>query len=192
MSRCTYRTIRAAEPNGRCPSTARPRFSLARQGIGTAQEPIIVKLDGDVTRAETCFNLCETAQDKLLVPNSIIGVTDLGVGVYEIVLDHAITAGAVTTIEYKGSGDQVAFVSHPGNADAGPVADQFDVVRLMDCCLRRVCTIPGGVYSCDIDRSGERGPGDLIRIIDLLEGGATYSSWFGTARPIKEPCILDR
>ena len=165
---------------------------LPRQGIGTAQEPIIVKLDGDVTRAETCFNLCETAQDQLLGPNSIIGVTDLGGGVYEIVLDHAITAGAVTTIEYKGSGDQVAFVSHPGNADAGPVADQFDVVRLMDCCLRRVCTIPGGVYSCDIDRSGERGPGDLIRIIDLLEGGATYSSWFGTPRPIKEPCILDR
>ena len=38
---------------------------------------------------------------------------------------------------------------------------------------------PWGVYGCDLDRSGSCAPGDILRVIDLLNGADAYDPWLG-------------
>ncbi|RME37392.1 MAG: hypothetical protein D6788_09555, partial [Planctomycetota bacterium] len=171
-----------------------PHAVLPLQGFGTPEEPIIVQLDPPVSFAESCFNLCEGPYviPRLgISPNAIRQVTDLGGGRYEIILEHAITPGAVTSIIYKGSTTAVSavrFIAHPANADQNTEAAPADVRFLMSCCLNDSCVTTPTRVQCDIDRSGASGPGDLLRVIDLLNGGGTYQPWMGTPRPDPGNC----
>ena len=194
---CPSATIGSAEPahgtvDARQPSE--PRVASPRQGIGSPgatgspREPIVIRLDPPAVGAEGCFSLCETAADPVAGPNAISGVTYLGSGSYEIVLTHAIAAGAVTTIQYTGDGSYVSYTSHPSNVDADAAADAADIASLIDCCLSDLCTPVWGLWSCDIDHSGSAGPGDVLRTIDLLNGGDVFEVWGQTGLPTNSTC----
>jgi hypothetical protein len=164
--------------------------SLPRQGIGSPgppAEPITIHLDPPVSGAEDCFVLCETAADSLLGPNSISTVTEVGSGVYSIVLDHAITAGAVTTIEYMAGGGFVEYTSHPANVDSDSASSAVDILAIIDI-LNGAAASPWGIYSEDIDHSGLGTPADILRVIDLLNGADEFDIWLGVTRPENTSC----
>ena len=41
--------------------------------------------------------------------------------------------------------------------------------------------LPASPWSADVDRSGEVGPADILRTIDLFNGAGTYESWTGAS-----------
>jgi hypothetical protein len=172
-------TIDAREPH-------EPGVVLPRQGIGSANEPVHLTLNA-VGADASCFTLCETVIDPLLGPNGIAGVTDLGGGNYEIVLDHPITAGGVTTIRYVHDAQPVVYVSHPGNVNGDGVAAVSDILSVFDI-LTGTVAAPHGAYSTDIDHSGAFGAPDVIRLIDLLNGAATFDPWLNTGKPTNDSC----
>jgi hypothetical protein len=137
--------------------------------------------------AEGCFNICETKADPLLGANTIQAVTYQGAGVYELVLDHAIPAGGVTTIEYLGDGSFIEYIAHPANVDGGAFIDASDIQEHIDCCLSAGCAA-WGAYSCDIDRSNLVTPADTLGVIDLMNGTQLWEPWFGTPLPTRGTC----
>jgi len=171
-------TIDARQPHG-------VEASTPRQGIGAADEPIVLTLG--VTGAEGCFELCETGPDLLLGDNGIASVTDLGGGQYRIVLNRAITPGVVTTILNTGHGSFAEYPSHPGNVNVDTVTDDSDLIFLAKV-LRGVEAAPFGDYSADVDHSGLTTPADLLREVDLLLGGGALDEWLGTDLPIRDIC----
>lgn len=163
-----------------------PSSALPRQGIGSSSEPILLTLGAEGADID-CFTLCETVQDQVLGPNSISVVTDLGGGDYEIVLDHAITAGGVTTIRYVHDATPVVYTAHPANADGNDFASAADVLAVFGMLTGAVAS-PHGLYSTDIDHSGAVGAADVIRLIDLLNGAQMFAAWLDTAKPINNTC----
>jgi hypothetical protein len=166
---------------------------LPRQGIGapgepgSAREPIVLLLNPPLDGVERCFRLCETRNDPLLGPNAVDAVTSLGAGGYEIVLDHAITAGGVTTIRYRGDG-YLDYTAHPANVDANGTVDMLDMIMMIDCCLLQLCAPISLEHGCDIDRSGLIAPLDALREADLMNGAHLYSVWRGTPLPFNSSC----
>lgn len=188
---CPQATIANSEPFHRTVDARQPHESDAafpRQGIGSADEVIFVLLSPRISDAAECFSLCETLPDPDLGANAIASVNFIGNGVYEIVLNHAIPAGGVTTIEYLGDGSTVEYTAHPANVDGGPQADADDVLDLQNCCLKGTCIIPWGARSCDVDRSSLVTPLDILTAVDLLNGSDLWVSWNDTAKPANTSC----
>jgi len=114
-------------------------------------------------------------------------VTPLGDGKYEVVLDHAIIPGAVTTIEYVGDYSFASYISHPGDVNLDGVTDWRDI----DALLRSLRNEKSGDYDLhrvDIDHSGTLTAADLLRLIDLLNGGDEYATWEETEQPVNTDC----
>ena len=149
------------------------------EGIGDTFNPITICLDPAEAGLCDCFSLCETDVDATCGANSIATCTDLGGGCYEFVLAHGITAPAVTTIQYNG-GDYVAYYHHPGNVDGSSVTNLTDINEL----INRL-GMPGSVpaYEADIDNSHTINLTDLLKEIDLINGG-----WLGTSLPDPTGC----
>jgi hypothetical protein len=107
-------------------------------------------------------------------------------GRYEIFLARPITPGAVTTLYY---GDRVAarYYYHPGNVNGDDVTNPLDLLAIVDI-LNGVTEAPWGVYSDDIDRSGQLSPQDILALIDLLNGAGQLDPWNGTPRPDPGRC----
>lgn len=164
-----------------------PSADLPRQGIGSATEPVTIDLGAGGAGNANCFALCETASDPLLGPNSITSVTDNGDGTYSLTLDHAITAGAVTTIQYTGDGSFVSFIAHPSNTNGDTAASPVDVLEIINN-LNNVTPPVYPTYSEDIDHTGAFNPADLLRTIDLLNGAGVFQVWNGTLRPTNLTC----
>jgi len=165
-----------------------PNSALLRQGIGSADEPIVVTLSASIRGLEDCFSICETQPDPVFGANFITQVTDLGGTDYEIVLQRPITPGQVTTLDYSGGTGFVSFTSHPANVNGDTAAAPPDILAMIDCCLNGVCVPPWGGYSCDVDHSGLAGPPDILRVIDLLNGAGDFNSWLNTSRPVNLTC----
>ncbi len=188
---CPVGTVQSANPpsgivDARQPYPPDDDSLEARQGIGGSQEPITVTLDVPLAEAH-CFTVCETAEDPALGFNTIENVTEGPANVYETQLLRPITPGAVTTIEYDGD-TYVEYVSHPGNVNGDLFADRLDMLALIDF-LNGVTTVPYGLYSVDIDHSGEADALDVLRIVDLLEGVGLYDPpWAQTQRPTNTSC----
>ena len=153
---------------------------LPRFGIGSASEPIIITLSPALADGEACFELCETDVDAILGPNTIVDVMYEGGGAYSILLEHAITHGAVTTIRYSGDGSFITFSAHPADVNADGIATELDAVHLLTCCLEGLCDPLPGVLRCDLDRSDIAAPVDLLRLIDTLNGAGTLLPWLDT------------
>ncbi|MGB0715216.1 MAG: hypothetical protein ACPGXK_05020 [Phycisphaerae bacterium] len=66
--------------------------------------------------------------------------------------------------------------SLPGDVNGDRVADFEDVMTLRDH-LDGEITL--GMHQVDINHSNEVGPEDLLRLIDLLNGGGAYEAWHG-------------
>lgn len=193
---CPAATIAQANPLNGTVDSRQPNIlldELLRQGIGapgepgSAREPIVLTLNPPLAGVNRCFRLCETRSDPQLGPNAIGAVTALGAGRYEIVLDHPITAGGVTTIRYRGDGF-VAYTAHPANVNAAGPVESLDMTVLINCCLLQQCSAPWGDYSCDVDHSGLVAPLDALRAADLMNGAHTFSTWSGTPLPVNSSC----
>ncbi len=128
-----------------------------------------------------CWSLCETA--NIGTANAIETVTDEGRGRFTIQLKRPITPGAATTLSYVATGAMATFTSHPSNVNADSAAAPADIIDLIDS-LNGVRTLPFGLFSGDIDRSGLIGPPDIIEEIDLLNGAGQHRVWNGTAKPV--------
>jgi hypothetical protein len=183
-------TVDGRQPYAR--NSAQPRHGIGFPGSGPIpREPVIVVLDPPLPLAEGCFDLCETGVDSLAGVNSINTVTYQGAGMYELRLTHAIPAGAVTTIEYRGDGSFVSYIAHPSNADGSAAVNAADIQHHIDCCLKGTCTPTWGTHSCEIDHSTKITPADLLILIDLQNGTQLWDPWANpplSSLPINNTC----
>ncbi|MCH8251246.1 MAG: FG-GAP repeat protein [Planctomycetes bacterium] len=170
-------TVDARQPHN--PGAGQDQEAALRQGIGSADEPIVIVLSASGASSD-CFTLCETSADSVLGANGIASVTEEPPGTHTIVLNHAIAPGGWTTISYGGG--TVAYLSHPANANADGLSNANDVLSLIDV-LNGVIVPPFGMYSVDIDHSGALNASDVLRLIDLLNGAIPYDVWNGVAKP---------
>ncbi|MFQ5414881.1 MAG: hypothetical protein ACE5E6_10530 [Phycisphaerae bacterium] len=152
----------------------------ARQGIGSADEPIVLTLDTAGLNAD-CFSLCETTPDGVLGFNGIASVTEGPGGTYTIVLNHAIAPGGWTNV-LVGGGSSVAYLALPADANADGLSNANDILSLIDV-LNDVAVPPFGSFSTDIDHSGIANASDILRIIDLLNGAGTLDEWLNATAP---------
>ncbi len=98
-----------------------------------------------------------------------------------VVLSHNITEGARTTITHAPSNTSVTLSSLPADTSADGQSDLADVVALIG--ALRGDGLPQPIWSTDIDRSGTSAPGDITRLIDLLNGGGAYRRYKGAFLP---------
>ncbi|MEK6676855.1 MAG: hypothetical protein AABZ47_14520 [Planctomycetota bacterium] len=157
----------------------------AMQGIGSANEPIILTL-GSTSAPSECFSLCETEFDVALGPNGIAEITEGPPGVYSLVLLRPITPGAVTMIGYRSS-SFVTYTSHPGNINADPTVNPNDTFNLVQY-LFGTFSSPHGSFSFDLDHSGQVNAQDLVRSVDLYNGADLYNAWSNTVKPTDTGC----
>jgi hypothetical protein len=165
-----------------------PDSAATRQGFGTASEPVRVSVLPQLAELENCFSLCETQDDPVHGANGISAVTYQGSGIYRIVLDRAISAGAASTFQYLGDQSFRTLLNHPGNVDGNSVANAADITKLLNCCLGEgTCSAPFSASQlpmrCDINRTGANNALDLLRLVDLLTGSEDYAIWNNTVRP---------
>ena len=124
-----------------------------------------------------CWTLCEAS--PLGTTNCIAGVTyDEFEQLFTVHLDRPLTPGVVTTIVYtdsNGTQTRGVFTSHPGNANADSFTNGFDVAVI----IRALDGVPGpfGDYSTEIDHSGTLTAADMLRLIDLINGGDDLDPW---------------
>jgi len=114
-----------------------------------------------------CFSLCETAVDTSA--NGILNVVENPPGDYTVKLARPITSNAKTTITYTdhhGQTSHLRLAAHPGNVNADQFSTNQDLARLT-AALVGTYTLPFGVYSGDIDRSGMITAADLLALIDI-------------------------
>ena len=167
-----------------------------RQGIGSRNskysdpEPITITLNPALSGAinHDCWELCETGEEQVEEgcespgANAIACVTEVEDGVYEIGLEHPISAGHWTTMTYVVDQSYVTYASLPADANADHTSASADIIALMNY-LNEVEEPPHGDYSCDIDHSGVFGSPDINRLIDLLNGAGKFISWNNKSLP---------
>ena len=140
-----------------------------------------------------CWTLCETNNNPHLHPsytpelqrNEIVGVECNENDTCTITLKRPITPREVTTITYMsedGAGATAQFTAHPANVNGDSVVGPSDILRVIDY-LNGTAVSPWGLYSEDVDHSGQLGPPDILRLIDLLNGAGEYNPWLNTPLP---------
>lgn len=98
----------------------------------------------------------------------------------ETQLDQPIATERWTCVEHRPSLREGCLAALPGDVDQNQMVGAHDATALVSN-LRR----PGGqpsipMFQCDIDRSGNCGPLDLLTLLDLLNG-AGFEAWDGAA-----------
>ena len=126
-----------------------------------------VRVEGTPGAQADCFSLCETAVAG--TANSITAVVEGPPRRYTLELARSITANAKTTITYTdhhGQATRVRLVAHPGNVNADQFATSQDLAHLRGA-LAGTHSLPFGLYSGDLDRSGKITVADLLAFIDI-------------------------
>ena len=162
---------------------ARQPFAPSDPATAQGIDSVLVGAPAEAA-VSNCWQVCDPA-----VGNAVASVTVESPGRIRIGLDHPMTPGEVTTISYRGNASSASFIIHPGNVTGNATTDLLDILALID-----ELTGPAdryGIQSEDIDRSGALGPGDLLRLIDIVQGGGGYApGWNGRSRPVvRSPCI---
>ncbi len=135
-----------------------------------------------------CWDVCETAVSG--EANTIAGILDNQDGTITITLARPITSNAVTTLTYTDDAAGVTrgrFFAHPGNANGDGVATADDVSALIGA-IDGGAPLPWDTYSEDFDHSGGRGPADILRVIDLLNGAGDFTPAKDTLIPTCGVC----
>ena len=70
----------------------------------------------------------------------------------------------------------------PGDVDGNGTIELADMLTLADD-LAATLDPPLANHQCDIDQSGQCGPADLLRAIDLFNGSEVYDAWLGRTLP---------
>lgn len=150
-------------------TSANPKFGINTFTVSAPQDA-----------EDSCWTVCDTANSG----NSITSVTEAA-GTYTITLANPIPAGAVTTLTYTATDmtrTRGQFIFHPGNVNAVNTAGTQDVLDLIGA-LRGSFSLPYGLLSGDIDRSGVTTAIDVLAAIDILSGAGAFQVWNNTPKP---------
>lgn len=134
-----------------------------------------------------CWTLCETVVDG--VANNIANIIDHMDGTMTIELVRPISINAVTTLNYNndlGTTLRGRFNSSPGNVNGDATVTQSDVSELM--AILNMPSTPFNAYRHDIDHSGTRNAGDILGLIDLLNGAGGLPVQMGSSLPLCDTC----
>ncbi|MGB0714287.1 MAG: hypothetical protein ACPGXK_00300 [Phycisphaerae bacterium] len=159
------------------------------QRIFSATTPGTAGFDG-------CWSICESLQNGDLHPDlGSIGVAETllsEANLTRVTLSRAISPGEFVRITYtSGTGSTIAtglFQALPGDVN-GDGTTLGDDIRLYLDEFDFPGTLP--LIRSDIDRDGEVNPEDLLRLIDLMNGGGPYQAWFGMSIETTEACLAD-
>ena len=101
-------------------------------------------------------------------------------GLVTVQLDAIIPTGEWTCITHVPSSNHVCLGSLPGDMNGSLTSDAADIQAVIDCVSGlAACELP----QCDADRSGSCAPSDILRVIDLLNGGDAFDLWMGEQLP---------
>lgn len=103
-----------------------------------------------------------------------------------IELDSPIPPGHWTCLTYVPTAQRFCIGSLPGDVGGDRHSGFPDVAALTDCLLGDGSACRPHV--CDLDRSGRCAPGDMLRLIDLLNGADSFDVWLNRTLP---PCPTD-
>ena len=160
-------------------------FSGVAQGIRS------ITAVGPSGADDSCFTLCETASNGAAngVLNVIQSPNGDGSSTYTITLNRPITPGAVSAITYTDD-DSVrstaTYTAHPGNVNGDLTASATDIGNLINRLngVNPGINAPWGLFSADLDRNNAVSPRDLVRLVDILNGGGAINpAWLNTAKP---------
>jgi hypothetical protein len=127
----------------------------------------------DVTMADF------SVDDSLPGPPEVQSLTVSPAGdTVTLTFDRRIRLGRWTCVTFIPRDEMVCIGALPGDVDGDGTSDSADVGLLIDE-LKGTLDPPLTTCRCDIDRSGTCRPPDLLREIDLLNGGDTYNPWLG-------------
>ena len=127
-----------------------------------------------------CWDFCETAPMGLA--NDIREIIDNQDGSFTINLLRPISTLAVTTLTYRGgSAATGTFTSHPANVDGDGFANGLDILSIVKCVTG---AIPCNQWQCDADHSGQCGPSDILRLIDILNGADQFIPFITSRLPL--------
>ncbi len=181
---CSAANLCPAECGGTCPvgvvtfDGAPDRVMIDARQVGA--DEILATGPVSVGGGFGCWSLCETG-DGGDIPNDITVVTTNSEGHYRLTLARPVTPSEVTTIRYTddlGGMTTLEIIAHPANVNGDGITDTADVAAIRACLDgSTVCEL----WQCDIDQSGQCGPGDVLRVIDLLQGGDQFANWRNTS-----------
>jgi hypothetical protein len=112
-------------------------------------------------------------------PPAIMAVNATG-PTLTVQLDGPIPVGECTTLRYIAGAAAVHLGYLPADVSGDGTSSALDILQLIDG-LNGAIGLP--VHQCDVDRSGQCGPNDILRTIDLLGGAAVYDPWNGAVLP---------
>ena len=124
------------------------------------------------------------ASDAPLIAN----VSTIGEANVRVTLDGIIPPRAWTTITHLPSNSVVRLGYLPGDVTGNRSVDGDDVLALVDALSGETSSLPA--WSTDINRSGAFEPGDLLRLVDLLNGAGSYDAWLGTTLLVVETATV--
>ncbi|MGB0716858.1 MAG: hypothetical protein ACPGXK_13330, partial [Phycisphaerae bacterium] len=130
-----------------------------------------------------CWSVCETVQNESLhqigTGFNFISQQEQQGGLLNLVLAHDLTAGEVTRVTYTSSTSNTittaTFVVHPGDVNADGTSDSADIRSLIE-------ALNGAEFpltQVDVSRNSQLGPEDILRLIDVLNGGGAFQPWYG-------------
>jgi hypothetical protein len=93
-----------------------------------------------------------------------------------VFLDGPIPAGGWTTITYVPTGESICIGYRSSDVDASGIGGADDITAWIS---HADGDTPLPVWSVDIDGNGAVEPDDLLREIDMLNGGGSYAITFG-------------
>ncbi len=95
-----------------------------------------------------------------------------------LVLTQPLDGPGWTRLRYDPTSSETCLGALPADVDGDGTATVGDIAVLKDCISGvSACEL----WQCDIDRSGQCTPADILRAIDLLEGAGVYDPWADVA-----------
>lgn len=139
-----------------------------------------IQVQGPPGADSVCWSFCDTLSSG----NDILNVVENN-GTYTITLINPIELGVCSTITYTDESamkTRTKLIAHPANTNglalADPVVDVNEMMSILNGSMPAF-----GIYSADLDHTGTIGPGDLLALIDLLNGSGPLDPWLGTLLP---------
>ncbi len=100
---------------------------------------------------------------------------------YRLTLSSPIATGGWTEILHIPGGSFMNLASLPGDADGTGTSNIEDIMMLIDHINGKTAFLVD--WKCDIDRSGECGPPDILALINLLNGAEMFDVWMNDLVP---------
>ncbi len=131
----------------------------------------------------TGFSIREDPVSTEPIEPAYLSPNDPDIGWTTVHFSRPVAAGRWTCISFVQAPEQeVCLGSLPTDVDGNTMGHPEDVQTLIDQ-INGLLDPPLEERQCDIDRSGQCGPSDILRVIDLLGGAEAYDAWVGQSLP---------